>query len=752
MSDTTTKTVREFTYYVDREIKTVKPYRHLVIEALLKSYPSNLTKKIISDHIRVSVNTKEYFEYFSIWSPLIEKDKLIIEEGDGFRLNVVTLSEDEKQRLLRICAKRIVNMESDYKQNETSTATQSFTKNTESQQQESSRTKTGHYLIHFKNNTMKYQNQVKYEDIQNHNLNLSRRLIKHFKINENQKNVAIIYDVKANQIRVWGQVEMIQKSQTSRTAPNIILQNFQPLIEKDEKIIPKWLLKQDIRNSMFGNKPIDHIDQIDFDRILKTAVTQEMLLQIENTADQLTKITKENLDEYISKQKITNIKKETLEEEKEKIKAPSYSNDELLEIPNKDNLEKGIIEIQKSLLIDRKTIEEIIIHLTSGRHILLAGAIGTGKTHLASKISELFWSNEKNGYDSKVYTASYEWDITDVIGGIVPRMKNNSPSYEIQYGCISETVKQSWKDKENVGVHGEKYRGTWLIIDEFNRAEIDKAFGQLFTSLESRVLQIPDPIMPTLMNLPIPKDYRIIGTLNTSDKHHLFQLSDALKRRFAFVEIKSPTRKEANHEIYYALSGALEELSPVIASLIKLNRNERIIDENQPNEELINAILNAYEILSFVRITKDMGTAVLKTIYQTVLTGTQIKGYDDSILDIALNGNIIPQLEKVDAVDIEILLKFCFSDVHNFFRKMYDAPDEEVRQKYEDGFERYLKFLEVSDTDELKKKYGKKSIEDKHWTMIIEKWNIQKVKNNSNRDLPLFKTALEDLKKTFEFL
>ena len=747
------RNVREFAHYIDREISTTKPYRHLVIEALLKSYPSNLSKEIISNHIRVSLNTEEYFEHFSIWSPLIEKDKLIVETEEGFRLNVTTLSEDEKRRLLRICTKRITNMESDHKQNrnQISMSSQGFNKNINNQQMERSEIKMGYYLIHFNNNTMKYQDYTKFEDIQSHNLNLSRKSIKHFKINENQKNLAVIYDVKANQIRVWGQVEMLQKFQTSRTTPNIILQNFQPLIEKDEKIIPKWLLKPDIRNSMFGNKPIDIINQNDFDRILKSAVPQEELFQTEGNAGHSAKTTEKSLEkDDISEQKIINAEKEPLE--KEKRRQPLYSNDELLEIPNKENLENGVAEIQKSLLIDRKTIEEIIIHLTSGRHILLAGAIGTGKTHLASKISKLFWSNEKNGYDSKVYTASYDWNVTDVVGGIVPRMKDGNPSYEIQYGCISETVKQSWEDKENTGIHGEKYRGTWLVIDEFNRAEIDKAFGQLFTSLESKILQIPDSEMPALIDLPIPKDYRIIGTLNTSDKHHLFQLSDALKRRFAYVEVKSPSRAEAKQEIYHALSNAFSELSPITSSLIKLNNDKREIDENQPNEKLATAILNAYEILSFVRIIKDMGTAILKTIYQTMLIGTQIKRYDDSILDIALNGNIIPQLEKIDTTDIEILMKFCFSDLHNFFRKMYDAPDEEVRQKYADGFERYLKFLEISDAGALKNNYKKKSIENEKWETIIEKWNVQKLKNTPNRDLPLFKTSLEELKKTFEFL
>ena len=146
-------------------------------------------------------------------------------------------------------------MESDHKQkrDQISMPFQGFNKNINNQQVERSKIKNGYYLIHFKNNPRKYQDYAKFEDIQNHNLNLPKRLIRHLKINENQKNLAIIYDAKASQIRVWGQVEMVQKSQTSQTTPNIVLQNFQPLIEKDEKIIPKWLLESDTRSSMFGN-------------------------------------------------------------------------------------------------------------------------------------------------------------------------------------------------------------------------------------------------------------------------------------------------------------------------------------------------------------------------------------------------------------------------------------------------------------------------------------------------------------------
>lgn len=63
---------------------------------------------------------------------------------------------------------------------------------------------------------------------------------------------------------------------------------------------------------------------------------------------------------------------------------------------------------------------------------------------------------------------------------------------------------------------GQMFRGAWLIIDEFNRADIDKAFGQLFTALRTRTLKIPTDVEgKSYKTLKIPEDYRIIGTLNT---------------------------------------------------------------------------------------------------------------------------------------------------------------------------------------------------------------------------------------------
>lgn len=594
---------------------------------------------------------------------------------------------------------------------------------------------TQYFLIQIHANL---NDEIQLSKAQNHSLSLPHKLQRKLKNYENQTHKAILFDLKQNYVSIWGWANVTFGKNMSKNTPYVQTSNFTPISDVvNGKIKSKWLPERFGGSTWSKNRKIRPISEKDYREILNSVVDSRDLFtgsmeDIEETSE--------------NKETITSKKITSADEEHDSI---SYGDDLSLEIPNKELLEQGIRKIQNLLLVDKKTIEEIVIHLTSGRHILLAGPIGTGKTRLAELIPKLFWTNRANGYDTKIHTASYEWNVHDVIGGIVPRMKDDRPSYQIQYGCVTETVQKSWNDKNNP--EGQ-FSGTWLVIDEFNRAEIDKAFGQLFTSLESKSLLIPDAKTPTLKELKIPKDYRIIGTLNTSDKHYLFKLSDALKRRFAYVELKSPPRNHAEQEIYYALMNAIDELPSSSSSLIALDDNTKKLSKNQTNPELVSAIRSAYEILSFVRMTKDMGTAILKTIYQTMLIGTQIKGYSDSVLDIALSGNLIPQLEKVEITNIEVLSKFCFDDVFSFFRRMYDAQDDETRQQFSNDFESFLKFLEIPESEKLRDNYQRKNVADESWQSILEAWNLQKSKNALPRNLPLFKTALDDLKKTFGFL
>ena len=99
--------------------------------------------------------------------------------------------------------------------------------------------------------------------------------------------------------------------------------------------------------------------------------------------------------------------------------------------------------------------------------------------------------------------------------------------------------------------------GRWLVIDELNRSNFDRAFGQLFTVLSGSgrgaavQAQRPDQAdlarartasSPRATPTPIrvPASWRIIATMNVFDKNLLFDMSYALMRRFAFIEVGTP--------------------------------------------------------------------------------------------------------------------------------------------------------------------------------------------------------------------
>ena len=236
-----------------------------------------------------------------------------------------------------------------------------------------------------------------------------------------------------------------------------------------------------------------------------------------------------------------------------------------------------------------------------------------------------------------------------------------------------------------------EYNGTWLVIDEFNRADIDKAFGQLFTALESMELKIPsDTKGKSFKVIPIPLDYRIIGTLNTADKHYLFSMSDALKRRFAFVEVSMPDRDEKDDEIYYALQNAFESMknNEEFSEIVEIGIMPII---NEKTEGFKQKLEIAYDVLDLCRAYKPLGTAILKSIYQTLLVAEKLKEKD--AIDYALNANLIPQLETLDKTSLTLMYKFMFEDIVNYMQK--DLEPENI-EKYSKSFKAILEFIEFT--------------------------------------------------------
>jgi MoxR-like ATPase len=420
--------------------------------------------------------------------------------------------------------------------------------------------------------------------------------------------------------------------------------------------------------------------------------------------------------------------------------------DKPLVMPSKEEIQEAILGIRSLLLIENDVVTQTISNLVSGKSVIIAGPIGTGKTHLASLLSKLVWKKE-GGYYPEVVTATADWTTHEVIGGVYPKVdEDGNVKYIVQRGCVYDTVARNWKiegsrvQRKKANVNGNEYKGVWLIIDEFNRANIDRAFGEVFTAIEYGRLKVPtSKEQEYFEEIPIPKDYRIIGTLNTFDKHYLFRLSDALKRRFAFVELFPPGRDKAEEEKYYMLKRALDELaykSPISEKIV-LDNDKKTIVRGKSDPGFLSFIDSVYEIMSFIRYTKNLGTAVLISMVKFILVDTLTNKDFENSLDAALRSNVVPQLENVSKWSLETLKAFACENIVDFFKGT--SPDSVDFNKYEIEFIKLLRYLNKDNIQARVDRFRKRQISEDEWKGY-DPWT-----GKTRPKLPLFRGSLTEL-------
>ena len=187
-------------------------------------------------------------------------------------------------------------------------------------------------------------------------------------------------------------------------------------------------------------------------------------------------------------------------------------------------------------LVDmRGVLAQAVASLQAGKHVLLIGPPGTAKSEAAECICRLL------GVDSEVVVATAEWTTFETLGGYfqVPQ-EDGSSVIDYVPGVVTRAMLSN----------------KWLIVDEFNRADMDKAFGELFAVLVGKTVKLPyfKRIDGELVSVVVgknanaddgyaivcPNDWRLVACMNSFDKASLSKLSLALMRRFAVVYVDLP--------------------------------------------------------------------------------------------------------------------------------------------------------------------------------------------------------------------
>ena len=256
----------------------------------------------------------------------------------------------------------------------------------------------------------------------------------------------------------------------------------------------------------------------------------------------------------------------------------------------------------EEVYVTEEDYETLVNLVQNKKNLIVQGAPGVGKTFMAKRLAySIMGVKDVDRVMMVQFHQSYSYE--DFVMGYRP----SKDGFELREGSFYKFCKKAEDDDEN---------DYFFIIDEINRGNLSKIFGELFMLIENdkRGEKNKIRLLYTDELFYIPKNVYIIGLMNTADRS-LAMIDYALRRRFAFFDLKpgffsdgfNSYQSDIDYPIFDNIINVMEELNNAIKDDETLGEGFRIghsyfcnLGDEEDVEEKLNYIVE-YEIIPLLK-------------------------------------------------------------------------------------------------------------------------------------------------------
>lgn len=179
----------------------------------------------------------------------------------------------------------------------------------------------------------------------------------------------------------------------------------------------------------------------------------------------------------------------------------------------------------EEVFMDKTKYDTLVALVMKKKNVILQGAPGVGKTFAAKRLAySIMGVKDPSRVMMVQFHQSYSYE--DFIMGFRPTQEGG---FELKRGAFYDFCKSAEVDSEDTPY--------FFIIDEINRGNLSKIFGELFMLIETDKRGIELKLLYADEKFSVPKNVYIIGMMNTADRS-LAMMDYALRRRFAFFDME----------------------------------------------------------------------------------------------------------------------------------------------------------------------------------------------------------------------